>query len=216
MKIRQYILIGLSVATLFLVACSQDNIEQIESSTNELESLHGQAVDEINGLYEDESNLQNLFIETLDKDETLSSLEDGSSPIFDNIESRKVRLDAIEEIENQMMEQRDAYTSYEGEILSRDQLEAVATEVESFVSSLETFRLQYKESLTNQEEYFGAIATEEATYETFLGGIEEINLEHENLQDNLIDLDNRFIDLEKTITNFNSTIEDVLEESEEE
>lgn len=216
MKIKGYILIGISVAALFLVACSQDSIEDIVTSTNKLESLHGQAVDEINGLYEDELDLQYLFSETLEIDETLSSLADGSSPVFDNIESRQARLEAIEETEDQMREETDLFTSYEGEMLSRDEIEAVVSEVEAFVSSLESFRQQYGQTLSTQEEYFGAIAIEEATYDIFLDGIEEVNVEHEELQVSLIDLDNRLIDLEETISNFQRIIEDTLEESEEE
>lgn len=216
MEIKPYILIGMSIATLLLAACNRESIEDIETSVNEVESLHGQAISEVNGLYEDESNLQNVFNETLKTDETLSSLSDGSSAVFENIEIREGRLNTIEEIEDQIKEHADVFTSYEGEMISTDELESVVLEMENFVFSLESFRQQYGETLTTQEKYFGTIATEGATTDTFLDGMEEINVEREGMQDILIDLDNRFVDLEEVISSFQSTIEDALDESEEE
>lgn len=210
MKIRSYILIVISLTALvILAACSRDSIKDIEASIIEVENLHGQAVNEVNRLYEEESKLQNLFKETLDTDETLSSLKKGSSAIFDNIETREAGLITIEEIEDQMMDHADTFTTYEGKLVSEDELESVSIEVENLVSSLNSFRQKYRQRLITQEQYFVTIGTEEANYDTFVDGIEKINKEFQEMQEVLILLDNRLVDLQEVIITFQGKIEDI-------
>lgn len=210
MKIRSYILIVISLTALvILAACSRDSIKDIEASIIEVENLHGQAVNEVNRLYEEESKLQNLFKETLDTDETLSSLKKGSSAIFGNIETREAGLITIEEIEDQMMDHADTFTTYEGKLVSEDELESVSIEVENLVSSLNSFRQKYRQRLITQEQYFVTIGTEEANYDTFVDGIEKINKEFQEMQEVLILLDNRLVDLQEVIITFQGKIEDI-------
>ena len=94
-------------------------------------------------------------------------------------------------------------------LVSEDELESVSIEVENLVSSLNSFRQKYRQRLITQEQYFVTIGTEEANYDTFVDGIEKINKEFQEMQEVLILLDNRLVDLQEVIITFQGKIEDI-------
>jgi chromosome segregation ATPase len=214
MKLKRYILASLSVPSLFLAACDGESLEDIENSAAELEELHASVVEELNGLYQDETALQETFSETLETDEDLSTLADGSSPVFENIEQRTTRLSNLEELEAQIQENADSMHSYEGETLSSEELEGIANEVEMFTDHLEVYREQYTESLNTQEMYFENIASEDATYDIFSEGIQEINEQREGLQAYLIDLDDSLVTFDEVITQLHESLQEATAEEE--
>jgi chromosome segregation ATPase len=214
MKLKRYILASLSVPSLFLAACDGESLEDIENSAAELEELHASVVEELNGLYQDETALQETFSETLETDEDLSTLADGSSPVFENIEQRTTRLSNLEELEAQIQENADSMHSYEGETLSSEELEGIANEVEMFTDHLEVYREQYTESLSTQETYFENIAAEDATYDIFSEGIQEINEQREGLQAYLIDLDDSLVTFDEVITQLHEALQEATAEGE--
>lgn len=214
MTLNKYIMIGASTSALFLAACSQDTIADVDTSVNELETLHGDMVNEVNGLREEESALQDSFSETLETDESLSTLADGSSPVFTNIENRETHLANIEDLETQMSDHAEALTSYEGESLSPEQLESFAAEIDTFVGTLEAFREQYGQTLTTQTEYFENISAEDATYEIFSEGIQTINEQQTQIQETLVELDAAFVTFDDQLSELQNTIQDIQSESE--
>lgn len=214
MTLKKYIFTGLSVSALFLVACEQDSIEDVELSADELENLHGEIVDQLNGLYEDENQLQDDFSQTLEEDEDLSSLADGSSPVFDNLESRESRLNALEEFEGQLSEHADTLNGYEGERLPTEDLSAIADEVNMFSEELAGYREEYVTTIESQTNYFNEIASEDATYEIFSDGIQTINDQRSELQSSIIELDESLIQYDEAVAQLQSLLDEATTEEE--
>lgn len=215
MEMKHYLIAGVSTSALLLTACGEESIEDIEDSANELEQLHTEVVTELNGLHEDEAALQDAFSETLETDDDLSTLGDGSSAVFENIETRQARLEQVEELEEQFEDQADSLTSYEGETLNNEELESSAEDIEAFTSSLEEYREQYETTLASQEDYFESISSDEATYDVFSEGIQQINEQREEMQEWIIDLDHHLVELDATITQLQERIQEATADSEE-
>lgn len=215
MALKRYLIAGISTSAILLTACNQESIEDIETSANELEQLHTNVVTELNGLYENETELQEAFSETLAADEDLTTLTDGTSSVFINLEERSSQLETIEELETQIDEQTTTLSEYEGELLPTSELDSIAEELNHFVELLENYRERYAGTLNSQEEYFNSIAADDATYELFAEGIQTINDQHQELQEPLLELDEALVQFEESVAQLNTLIDEVNDEEDE-
>lgn len=120
---RRYLHICISMFALFLSACSQDTPDNISDSADELKTLQVEISNELNKLNEEERSIQALFEETLENDEELLTLSDGSATVFNNIETRYNSLEIIEGFEGQIVNEVDFIKSYDGEEFSQEILE---------------------------------------------------------------------------------------------
>ncbi|PRY83303.1 YkyA family protein [Alkalibacterium olivapovliticus] len=212
---KRYTLITISALSLLLAGCDDgENVEGMQEATEELDRLKTETVDNLNQLYDLEVDLQSNFSDTLETDDDLTTLGDGSSPVFENIESRQTVLDSIEENETEMEAHQDTLDSYEGERLNQDEIDGVTNNVDLFIEHLAQYRNHYLETLSSQEDYFTSIANDDATYDEFSEGIQSINEERDALRDHLLELDDILVDFSTTLDQLSTTIEDELAEEE--
>lgn len=212
---KRYTLVTISALSLFLASCDDgENVEGMQEATQELDRLKTETADELNQLYDIEADLQESFSETLETDGELATLNDGSSPVFENIESRRTVIDSIEENETEMESHQDTLASYEGERLNQDEIDEVTSDVDTFREHLAQYRDHYLETLSSQEDYFTSIANEDATYDNFSDGIQSINEERDELRAHLLEIDDVLVELSSSLDQLSTTIEDDLAEDE--
>lgn len=212
---KRWTLVTISALSLFLASCDDgENVEGMQEATEELDRLKTETVDELNQLYDLEANVQSEFSETLETDGELATLSDGSSPVFENIESRRNVLDSIEEKESEMETHQDTLDSYEGERLDHNEIDEVSSGIDTFIEHLSQYRNHYLETLSSQEDYFTSIAGDDATYEDFTDGIQTINEERDELREHLLEIDAFLVELSSSLDQLSSTIEDELAEEE--
>lgn len=212
---KRWTLVTISALSLFLASCDDgENVEGMQEATEELDRLKTETVDELNQLYDLEANVQSEFSETLETDGELATLSDGSSPVFENIESRRNVLDSIEEKESEMETHQDTLDSYEGERLDQNEIDEVSSGIDTFIEHLSQYRNHYLETLSSQEDYFTSIAGDDATYEDFTDGIQTINEERDELREHLLEIDAFLVELSSSLDQLSSTIEDELAEEE--
>ncbi|MCC5895870.1 MAG: YkyA family protein [Alkalibacterium sp.] len=212
---KRYALVTISALSLFLASCDDgENVEGMQEATEELDRLKTETVDDLNQLYDLEVDLQNSFSDTLETDDDLATLSDGSSPVFENIESRRAVIESIEEKEAEMNSQQDTLDSYEGERLNQDAIDDVTSDVNAFIDHLATYRSHYLDTLSSQEDYFTGIADDDATYDEFSDGILAINEERDDLRAHLLELDDLLVAFSSSLDQLSSTIEDELAEEE--
>lgn len=212
---KRYTLVTITALSLFLAGCDDgENVEGMQEATQELDRLKTETVDDLNQLYELESDLQSSFSDTLETDGDLTTLSDGSSPVFENIESRRSVIESIEEKETEMESHQETLDSYEGERLNQDEIDDVTADVDLFIEHLTQYRDQYLDTLSSQEDYFASIATEDATYDEFSEGIQSINEERDELREHLLDLDDVLVEFSSSLDQLSITIEDELAEEE--
>ncbi|MEK6190364.1 MAG: hypothetical protein N2A99_05160, partial [Carnobacterium alterfunditum] len=85
---KRYLATNLFAVSLFLTACSNNDVAEAIESTTSVETKTEQIVDDLNAITEQEKNLQQTFEATLSKDESLSTFGDGTSSVFENVDAR--------------------------------------------------------------------------------------------------------------------------------
>lgn len=212
---KKLIFASVSTLALFLTACDDgENLESMQEATEEIDRIKSETVDELNELHGMEAELQTHFSDTLETDDDLTSLSDGSSPVFDNIEAREAALSSIEEKEAEMEEHQSTLADYEGERLNQSEVDQVISDVDAFTDHLADYRSQYEASLSSQSDYFNSISGDDATYDEFVEGIQAVNDEQAELREHLLELDEFIAEFSSNLEQLQTSIEDELSEDE--
>lgn len=207
------LLLSLSSAAL-LLGCESDGIETIAETANELEETHGQTVEELNLLLQEEAELQTDFEETLETDDDLSTFGDGTSPVFRNLSDRKERMERLVELEEEYARHAETLRGYNGSLLDENALDSLAADLVQFFETLGIFRGEYVQNLEEKETYFEGLAAEDATYDIFTEGIHSLNAQHEIMREHFYGLDEELSVLSLSIEALQQTIQEVQEEEE--
>ena len=212
---KRWTYLAVSSTALLLAGCDDgENLEDMQEATQELDRLRTETADELNHLYDLETDLQNSFSETLESDDELTTLGDGSSPVFENIESREAVLENIAAHEEEMSEHQSTLDTYEGELLDQSEIDAVMSDVDTFTDQLSQYRENYQAALSSQDSYFVSLSENGATYEDFVDGIQAINDERDELREYLLVLDETLVDFGESLDQLQTSIDNQLTEDE--
>lgn len=212
---KRWTYLAVSSTALLLAGCDDgENLEDMQEATQELDRLRTETADELNHLYDLETDLQNSFSETLESDDELTTLGDGSSPVFENIESREAVLENIAAHEEEMSEHQSTLDTYEGELLDQSEIDAVMSDVDTFTDQLSQYREYYQAALSSQDSYFVSLSENGATYEDFVDGIQSINDERDELREYLLVLDETLVDFGESLDQLQTSIDNQLTEDE--
>lgn len=172
---KRYLVTNLFAVSLFLTACGNDDVAKALETTTSVETQNEQIVNDLNAISEQEKGLQSTFETTLSEDDTLSTLADKSSAVFENIETRSTSLSELKETISAMKEKQVLLEEETSDKLPQEELTALSTNIEELTANLEKYIAHYKTVLDEQETYFSDLGKEDATYETLTAGIETIN-----------------------------------------
>lgn len=212
---KKLIFASVSTLAVFLTACNDgENLESMQEATEEIDRVKSETVDELNNLTSMEADLQTHFSDTLESDDDLSTLADGSSPVYENIEAREAALSSIEEKEAEMEEYQTTLEEYEGERLDQGEVNQVIADVNDFSAHLAEFRSRYETTLSSQSSYFNSISEEDATYDEFVEGIDALNEEQAEVRAHLMELDAFISDFSANLEQLQTSIEAELSDNE--
>ena len=172
---KRYLVTNLFAVSLFLTACGNDDVAKALETTTSVETQNEQIVNDLNAISEQEKGLQSTFETTLSEDDTLSTLADKSSAVFENIETRSTSLSELKETISAMKEKQVLLEEETSDKLPQEELTALSTNIEELTANLEKYIAHYKTVLDEQETYFSDLGKEDATYETLTAGMETIN-----------------------------------------
>ena len=160
----------------------------------------------MNELQQLEIALQKTFDESLTSDEELKTFKDGSAAVFSNLEERRAIVDSIESALEDLTETKTDFTAFDEETLPLDQMQAIGETLDLFSENSLAYLAAYRDSLDKEEELLTGFGADDATFDTFFAGIEEINLNAETNQtnlapiaENLTTLDAQLVELEAAI-----------------
>lgn len=194
---------------IFVLAGCGDTSSQVQSNIETLEESSLQH--ELQSLIDYEIELQQDF-ETALSGEDLSNFSDASAAVFSNIDSRSDTLDALTEkmaTYEEAQEELQNLSISEDEAEMEDVVDSMTESLESVNGTMQSFLPQYEEVLNQERDYFNSLGESGAGYETFKGGIEELNEQHEEINDFYHTLDEAITDLN---TNKNQLREIINEE----
>ena len=190
---------------LVLSACA-DQVKEATETVIQLKTEETEIVSQMNELQQLEIALQKTFDESLTSDEELKTFKDGSAAVFSNLEERRAIVDSIESALEDLTETKTDFTAFDQETLPLDQMQAIGETLDLFSENSLAYLAAYRDSLDKEEELLTGFGADDATFDTFFAGIEEINLNAETNQtnlapiaENLTTLDAQLVELEAAI-----------------
>lgn len=194
-----------------LTACTNYNLSSVEDATNKVDEETSELVEEFNSLYDLESELFKTFESDLEVDNELGSFSNNNAEVFTNIDNREEKLTSISDLNDNLKEHSDYFANYDGEELNQEDTNQLAQQLDEFISMIDTYNTEYSTSLENQREYFNSLGSNEASADTFIDGMSELNKEHEELVVLSNALNEKFDETLKTVENFKTTLSESSE-----
>ena len=193
--------IGLTLSSsLILTACGSNvSVKDVEESTDELNTSLEEIVEANHQLNDLELTMDDQFSTVLAEDKELTTLQDESASVMENISERETTIENINDSIESINTQAETLQNYEGNDLPEDTIQQISDNFLDFTQQIETYQERYIESLTTQKKYLQEIASEEATYENFSDGIETVNDDYHDLQEQTYALDDQFIEMDSQI-----------------
>src|SRR5699024_4055549 len=182
------------------------SIKDVEESTDELNTSLEKIVEANHQLNDLELKMDDQFSAVLAEDKELTTLQDQSASVMENINEREKTIENVNDSIESINTQADTLQSYEGNDLPEDTIQQISEDFLDFTQQIETYQERYIESLTTQRNYFQEIASEEATYENFSNGIETVNDDYHDLQEQTYALDDQFVEMNSQIDELKTLI----------
>lgn len=199
--------LGLLVISVLLVGCNTGAKELLEA-TEKVEEQENVIVEQINEVASEESKLHEQFSETLTDDKELKTMGDSSSLVFENINNRTSSLESIQSATNELSTQADEVKEIDGKDLPEEDVKDFQTKLDAVTTSLNDWVDIYEGHLKEEEMYFNSLSTDEATYEAFSDGLEQINELHKQSNDNLIKIDKELSELSSSRVSITKQLEE--------
>lgn len=216
MSKKLYLGLTLSSTVLLTAACSMGVTEE---DINESKSTIHSSVEEIistnQQLTELEKEMDTQFKTVLAEDEQLGTLQDGTASVIQNIDERETILENLQEPIDTIKEQAEYIKGYEGSDLPKETIQKISDDFLAFTEDLQTHQDNQVESLSTQREYLQTIAGDEANYEDFSNGIDTVNNNYLNLQEQTLELDQRFVEIQEHIDTLNDLTADDSQDTED-
>jgi len=210
--------VGLTLSsTLLLTACNTKvSVKDVEESTNELNTTFEKLVESNHQLNDLELQMDEQFETVLAEDKELSTLQDDSAAVMQNINDRETTLENMDEHIKLINDKADVLQNYEGEDLPVETVQQVSDDFLAFSQELESYKERYIESLTVQRDYLQLIASDEANYEDFANGIDTVNDDYHDLQEQTYELDGRFTEVDDHIHELSDLVAEASSEEDPE
>lgn len=212
MSKKLYLSLTLS-SSLILTACgSRVSVKDVEESADELNTSLENIVEANHQLNESELAMDNHFSTVLAEDKELTTLQDESASVMENVSEREMTVENINEYVETINDQANTLQNYEGTDLPEETIQQISDSLLDFTQQIEAYQERYIQSLTVQKDYLQDIASKEATYEEFIDGIDAVNEDYQSLQEETYALDEHFSKVAEQIDELNTL---VAEESSE-
>ena len=212
MSKKLYLSLTLS-SSLILTACgSRVSVKDVEESADELNTSLENIVEANHQLNESELAMDNHFSTVLAEDKELTTLQDESASVMENVSEREMTVENINEYVETINDQANTLQNYEGTDLPEETIQQISDSLLDFTQQIEAYQERYIQSLAVQKDYLQDIASKEATYEEFIDGIDTVNEDYQSLQEETYALDEHFSKVAEQIDELNTL---VAEESSE-
>ena len=213
MSKKSYLGLTLASTVVLLAACGTNvSVEDVNESASQAKSSFDELVAQNHKLNELELEMNSHFETVLAEDDELSTIQDESATIFENMNERQTTIDNMNEHLELINTQAETLGQYEGTDLPEETIQQISKDFLAFTEEIGNYQTRYEESLTKQKDYLTSIASDESNYEEFSNGIGEVNSDYSDLQETTLTLDQRFIDIDEQLTSLNVMTDDSTDE----
>lgn len=207
-------MLGFATSALILSGCSGMSAEDVKESTDIIQSSFEDIIKTHDELIQHEINMNDQFEEVLAQDDELTTIQDESATVFQNIIERQAILENLDDPVETINEQAEVLATYDGEELSSDTLKGIVDNFTAFTASLESFTAEYGESLETQKNYLNQIAAEESNYEDFSNGLDSVNENYLVLQESTQNFDTELTNFESKLNELQTQVASLLDDEE--
>lgn len=193
--------IGLTTSLLLLTACGPKvDPEGIAEASDEIQEAQSGVIAIDKELNEYEKSLNDQFNELVTQNEDLASVNDESAKVIENLDERESKLSELTEQEETIRTKAEYIGEYEGTDLPADVIQQLSDDFLTFADNIVGYQEDYQESIDLERNYFKEIASDEADYEDFIDGLEEVNSNYSDLQETKSTFDEEVIQINEKLT----------------
>lgn len=200
------LMLGFASSALILSGCSGMSVEDVKDSTDIIQSSFENVIKTHDELVQLEMNMNEQFEEVLAQDEELTTIQDESASVSQNIIERQTILENLNDPVEKIYEQAEVLNGYDGDELSNDTLKGIVDTFTTFTVSIENFSAEYEQSLEAQKDYLNKIADEESNYEDFSNGLDAVNENYLALQELTTSFDEELVHFESELNNLQNQV----------
>lgn len=181
MLTKKKLTITLSLASALVLSACSNQLSSAQKSAENIQAKTDEMITEFDAIAANEAELQGQFESTLAEDAELATFADESSPVFENITNRKESVDTLGQLNEDLQSDVERLSGLDEAELPSNEIQVVTDSANQLISQLESYIESYDQALTSQSDYFKSLANEDANYETFASGMQEINEQDQNI-----------------------------------
>lgn len=206
---KSILLVG---SMIMLSGCASYNLDNMQKLSVTIEDETEELVNEFNTLYDLETELLSTFESDLDADQDLATFNNNNAAVFENILNREEALSSISDLNNNLIEHADFLADYDSEELNPEEPQALSNQLTELTDLIDNYTTDYKIALENQTTYFESLGKNDATAESFIDGINNINNEHERLFEQSNQINEIFGETLSELESFKQTVDQTIAE----
>lgn len=208
---KSILLVGLMI---MLSGCASYDLDNMQKLSVTIEDETEELVNEFNTLYDLETELLSTFESDLDADHDLATFNNNNAAVFENVSNREEALSSISDLNNNLIEHADFLADYDSEELNPEEPQALSNQLTELTDLIDNYTTDYKTALENQTTYFESLGKNDATAESFIDGINNINNEHEQLLEQSNQINEIFGETLSELESFKQTVDQTMAEGE--
>lgn len=195
-----------------LTACASYSLDDLASSAETMEEDVSTLINELNTVFDAESNLQPTFEEDLDANPELDQFADESAGVFDAIQTRRDSLSNIQDLTSEIADHGEYLADYDGEELDSSEVSQLADHFSELAELLESYTNDYTTNLDQENEFFTSLGNSDAGPETLIDGIDSINENHQDLTDQASQINQKLDEVLSQLNSFQSAVSQAQEQ----
>lgn len=208
---KSILLVG---SMIMLSGCASYDLDNMQKLSVTIEDETEELVNEFNTLYDLETDLISTFESDLDADQDLATFNNNNAAVFENISNREEALSSISDLNNHLIEHADFLADYDSEELNPEEPQALSNQLTELTDLIDNYTTDYKIALENQTTYFESLGKNDATAESFIDGINNINNEHEQILEQSNQINEIFGETLSELESFKQTVDQTIAEGE--
>lgn len=206
--------VGLTIGLLLLTACgSKVTPQNIADATKEIHGAQNEFIAIDKELYTYEKSLNDQFSKLIIEDEEFTSIQDESAAVIQNIIDRENKLTEITEQEIIIREKAEYIGGYEGDELSEELIQQISNDFLAFADDMLDYQETYLDGIDLERSYFNEIASDDADYEYFIDGLNEINSHYTTFKEEKLTWDETFAEMNERFIEINELTKEFLPDS---
>ena len=199
---------------IILSGCASYDLDNMQKLSVTIEDETEELVNEFNTLYDLETELLSTFESDLEADQDLATFNNNNAAVFENVSNREEALSSISDLNNNLIEHADFLADYDSEELNPEEPQALSNQLTELTDLIDNYTTDYKIALENQTTYFESLGKNDATAESFIDGINNINNEHEQLLEQSNQINEIFGETLSELESFKQTVDQTMAEGE--